>query len=118
LSAYVIAAADAFEVMTSRQSYREALSVEEAEREIRANAGTQFHAGVAAAFLRVLERDRRTGGELLEFVRRVDHDELRGSPGPGGLLRGYALTSQRHGRQLAVLQRLALQISSVLDIDE
>jgi diguanylate cyclase (GGDEF)-like protein len=39
-------------------------------------------------------------------------------PGPGVLLEQFAASAQTHGRQLAILQRLASEISAVLDIDE
>ena len=38
-------------------------------------------------------------------------------PGPGGVLEQFAASAHAHGRQLAILQRLASEISAVLDID-
>jgi putative nucleotidyltransferase with HDIG domain len=49
--ANVIAACDAFHAMTSDRSYRRAMSVEAAEAELRAHAGTQFEPAVVDALL-------------------------------------------------------------------
>jgi putative nucleotidyltransferase with HDIG domain len=55
--AMVIATCDAFHAMTSDRSYRKAMSVDEAEAELRANSGTQFEPGVVAALLAELAGD-------------------------------------------------------------
>jgi putative nucleotidyltransferase with HDIG domain len=49
--AMVIATCDAFHAMTSDRSYRKAMSVDAAETELRANAGTQFKPEVVEALL-------------------------------------------------------------------
>lgn len=49
--AMVIATCDAFHAMTSDRSYRKAMSVADAEAELRANAGAQFEPGVVTALL-------------------------------------------------------------------
>ena len=49
-----MAVVDAFEAMTSPQPHRPARSVEEATREIRAEAGKQFDPAVVAAFDKAL----------------------------------------------------------------
>ncbi len=55
--AMVIATCDAFHAMTSDRSYRKAMSVTDAEAELRANAGTQFEPGVVTALLAELAGD-------------------------------------------------------------
>ncbi|RLE14856.1 hypothetical protein DRJ04_01540 [Candidatus Aerophobetes bacterium] len=57
LGSRIIAVVDAYDAMTSRRPYREALSEEEAIAELKKCAGTQFDKKVVEAFLRVLERD-------------------------------------------------------------
>lgn len=59
LGARILAAADAFDAMTTNRSYRQKLSAETAAEELRRCSGAQFDANVAAAFLRVLERGGR-----------------------------------------------------------
>jgi two-component system, cell cycle response regulator len=54
MGARVILVADAFDAMTSERSYGRMLSTDEALAELRRCAGTQFDAGVVAAFQRVL----------------------------------------------------------------
>ena len=54
--AMILAAADAFDAMTSTRSYRMALTQEYAVRELRANAGTQFDPTVVEALERALAR--------------------------------------------------------------
>lgn len=55
LGSRIIAAADAFEAMTSDRPYRQALSREQAMMELRDNAGTQFDPEVVGYFLELLE---------------------------------------------------------------
>jgi putative nucleotidyltransferase with HDIG domain len=54
LGARIIAVADAYNAMTSDRTYREAMTTQEAVRELRENAGTQFDPDVVEAFLRTL----------------------------------------------------------------
>jgi HD-GYP domain-containing protein (c-di-GMP phosphodiesterase class II) len=51
LGAMVIATCDAYHAMTSNRSYRQAMPQQTAIRELEANAGTQFDAGVVAALI-------------------------------------------------------------------
>jgi HD-GYP domain-containing protein (c-di-GMP phosphodiesterase class II) len=50
----IVCACDAYNAMTTDRSYRAALAPAEAERELRANAGTQFDPVIVASLLRVL----------------------------------------------------------------
>ena len=56
LGSRIIAAADAFEAMTSDRPYRQALSREQAMAELQNNAGTQFDPEVVGYFLDLLEK--------------------------------------------------------------
>jgi putative nucleotidyltransferase with HDIG domain len=56
LGARIIAVADAFDAMTSDRPYRAAMSVEEAEHEIKRGAGTQFDPAIITAFFETLGR--------------------------------------------------------------
>ena len=56
LGARIVLAVDAYDAMTSDRSYRKAMSHEQACRELRANAGTQFDPEVIEAVLVVLSR--------------------------------------------------------------
>jgi len=49
-----VTAADAYDAMTSRRSYRDALSKETAIAELKKGSGTQFAPAVVEAFLKVL----------------------------------------------------------------
>jgi diguanylate cyclase (GGDEF)-like protein/putative nucleotidyltransferase with HDIG domain len=55
LEGRILAVADAYEAMTADRPYRRALGAAEARAELVRGAGTQFDAGVVAAFLRVLD---------------------------------------------------------------
>ena len=62
LEACIVAAADAFDAMTSARSYRMALSQQYALTELRQNSGAQFHPEVVDAFERALEKTGRRWG--------------------------------------------------------
>ncbi|MEP6693834.1 MAG: GAF domain-containing protein [Chloroflexota bacterium] len=117
LEAYVVAAADAFEVIVSRRAYKQAQSIEFACAELVRCRGTQFHPDVVDAFLRVLDRDRQHGAAYLRRVGAIEEENMDNVPGPSGVLEQFAASAHAHGRQLAILQRLASEISAVLDID-
>jgi len=59
--ARIIAVVDAFDAMTSNRPYRTTLSVEEAVRELRAGAGSQFDPRIVEEFLRMLDAPSTTG---------------------------------------------------------
>jgi HD-GYP domain-containing protein (c-di-GMP phosphodiesterase class II) len=54
LAARIVSACDAYNAMTTDRSYRKALPLEVASRELRANAGTQFDPDVVDALLAVV----------------------------------------------------------------
>ncbi|HEY3248728.1 MAG TPA: HD domain-containing phosphohydrolase [bacterium] len=58
IGAAILAAADAFDAMTSHRAYHTARGVDVALAELRANAGTQFNPEVVDALDRVIERER------------------------------------------------------------
>lgn len=65
LEARIVAVADAYEAMTSDRSYRDAIGHAAARGELLRCAGTQFDAGVVAAFLTVLDRESERAQALL-----------------------------------------------------
>ena len=118
IESQIVAAADAFEVIVSRRAYKQAQTVEWACAEMERCKGTQFDPSVVDAFIRVIERDRQQGQGYLRRVAGIEHEEIENIPGPGSALEQFAVSAHAHGRQLAILQRLASEISAVLDIDE
>jgi len=56
LSAAIIQVADTYDAITTKRSYKSALSKEEAAREIKKNAGKQFDRRVVNAFLKAYEK--------------------------------------------------------------
>ena len=62
IEACIVAAADAFDAMTSARSYRMALSQQYAISELRRNSGAQFHPEVVDAFERALNKTGRRWG--------------------------------------------------------
>jgi len=62
LEACIVAAADAFDAMTSARSYRMALSQQYAISELRQHSGAQFHPEVVDAFERALAKSGRRWG--------------------------------------------------------
>jgi HD-GYP domain-containing protein (c-di-GMP phosphodiesterase class II) len=78
LEACIIAAADAFDAMTSARSYRMALSQQYAISELRRNSGAQFRPEVIDAFERALAKTGRRWGaphvDDEEMARRLAED--------------------------------------------
>ena len=118
LAAYIVSAADAYEVIVSKRAYKAAQSVDFAVTELRRCSGSQFHPDVVDAFIRVIERDQREGSAYLSRVGAIEREDIDDVPGPGSLVERMAEHSHAHARQLAILQRLASEISAVLDLDE
>ena len=116
--AYVVAVADAYEVIVTKRSYKEAQTIDQALDELRSCRGQQFHPEVVDAFVRVIERDVREGARLLARVGAIQQEEIDDLPGPGDVLQRYVARAQTHGRRLSVLQRLAGEIGAVLDLDD
>ena len=116
--AYIVAVADAYEVIVSKRSYKEAQTVDEALTELRLCRGKQFHPDVVDAFVRVIERDLSEGTRLLARVGALQQEDIDDVPGPGDVLQRYVARAQTHGRRLSVLQRLAGEIGAVLDLDD
>ena len=58
LSAAIVAAADAFDAMTSDRPYRRALSKEEAIKEVERQSGKQFHPEVADALIQLYQEGK------------------------------------------------------------
>ncbi len=67
----VLAIADAFDAMTSNRPYRMALTQDEAFRELRDGAGTQFDPDMVESFIHMIERGSLRYGAL---VRMTDEE--------------------------------------------
>ena len=65
LEAKILAAADAFDAMTTKRPYRDPLSVQEALREIDRCSGTQFDPEVVEVLTRVVHALTSSGGVAL-----------------------------------------------------
>lgn len=84
----IIALADAFDAMTSKRVYREALSIKRAIAEIRKGIGTQFDAEIAAVFI---ESDIRKLWSIIQdgFIESWDYSNFNeyGTVAVGTLIR-------------------------------
>jgi len=77
IDARIVHVADVFDAMTTTRSYRGALSLREAIREIETNSGGQFDPIAAATFLRLIAEGRiEIGG--LEITKRIAAEILEG----------------------------------------
>ncbi|MBE5820054.1 MAG: HD domain-containing protein [Clostridiales bacterium] len=65
--ARIASVADAFDAMTSRRNYRDALNVDFVKNEFKNNAGTQFDPDVTNAFLNILDNNYN---EILEIQEK------------------------------------------------
>ena len=69
--------ADSFDAMTSKRSYRDAMSVEDALEEIRRNLGTQFDPELGALFIKLVETGqiRVRGSDKRQHYYRTGEQE-------------------------------------------
>jgi putative nucleotidyltransferase with HDIG domain len=77
LASHFLIVADSFDAMTTDRPYRRGLSREAALAEIERNAGTQFHPGVAKAFVAV-----QRGLDPATVLSRNELDEIRRASAP------------------------------------
>jgi HD-GYP domain-containing protein (c-di-GMP phosphodiesterase class II) len=91
LGSRIVAVCDAYEAMTSNRPYRQAIADDDARRELRAAAGSQFDPAVVEAFLKALDEDvpvaeRDAVGEASTHVRTLL--ALAPAPAPLGVVPG------------------------------
>jgi hypothetical protein len=77
LASHILIVADSFDAMTTDRPYRGGLTHEAALLEIERNAGTQFHPGVAKAFVAV-----QRGADPAAVLSEEELAELRGASAP------------------------------------
>jgi diguanylate cyclase (GGDEF)-like protein len=71
IEARILAVVDAYEAMTNDRVYRPAMPESEARAELRRYAGTQFDEEIVNIFVKLLEREDRSGESLTARVTRV-----------------------------------------------
>ena len=77
LASQIIAVADAFQAMTTERPYRKAMSPKDAQRELRANAGTQFNPVVVEAFIALQSGEKRDTSQDHAHLFRQALDAVR-----------------------------------------
>jgi putative nucleotidyltransferase with HDIG domain len=77
INARIVHVADSFDAMTTTRSYRRALSVNDAVRELEENSGGQFDPVVVKAFLRLISEGRIEVGRLEVSKESPMEKELR-----------------------------------------
>lgn len=103
LGARIIAVADAYDAMISRRPYRPPLSKEEAIRNLRQGAGTQFDPRVVGAALQVFSNGMTSGLVSTTQQEAVDAD----CPSPGDSPRDAPPTDRGPGQSDGVKRVLA-----------
>ena len=89
LGARVFAVVDAYDAMTSRRPYREAMPQDDALEEVLRNSGTQFDPIIVTAFLRMIETSADGFREEQDdFGSRVLHEDHH-APAPGKNINGH-----------------------------
>jgi HD-GYP domain-containing protein (c-di-GMP phosphodiesterase class II) len=73
LTARILAAADAFDAMTTKRPYRKAMTFEEAIDELKAHSCQQFDPQVVRAFIAVLVRSKRQGTKPVLGISHIRH---------------------------------------------
>ncbi len=64
LPARIVSITDAYDAMVSDRPYRKGMPVEDALKELKRCAGTHFDPQLVQAFVKVIERNQRNGGEV------------------------------------------------------
>jgi HD-GYP domain-containing protein (c-di-GMP phosphodiesterase class II) len=80
--ARLMAVADSYDAMTSARPYRTALPLEEAERRVRADAGTQFAPEAVAAFETVVDQFHAVRESADQAEELADPAIHTGQPSP------------------------------------
>lgn len=87
LGARILTVADAYDALTSRRPYRDALSCEEARRILAAAAGTQFDPVIMRAFLDLKQGVRAPAPQQVQEPASGDMQDAKyGKDGLGGIL--------------------------------
>ena len=98
LAAHFLIVADSFDAMTSRRSFREPLSEEEALRELGEGSGSQFHPVVARAFIAV-----RRGEDPASTLAPEELASLRDAAHPTRIVFPRAVGELRRRHELFLL---------------
>jgi len=114
LLARILAVADAFDAMTSVRPYRGSYSLDEVKEKLQAARGIQFCPRVVDAWLAVLERAERYNLPLWKEIQARQRHAAKGRR-PGQFAAGRILPV--HGRELAVVYRVAQETRALLDLD-
>ncbi|MBE3519773.1 MAG: GAF domain-containing protein, partial [Firmicutes bacterium] len=117
IGAWILAVADAFDTMISDRSYRPRHGLEEARKELRRMAGTQFHPAVVEALERVIEKAR---GEDAAWFKDIVQE---GAESVGSLQTRRATLAEEavepiNAREIRVLLRIVDEMRKLLDIRE
>ncbi|MEW6399023.1 MAG: diguanylate cyclase [Bacillota bacterium] len=114
LLARILAVADAFDAMTSARPYRGSYHLDEVRERLVAARGIQFCPQVVDAWMAVVERIERENLPLWQEIQTRQSRSARGRR-PGQLAPGRILPV--HGRELAVVYRVAQETRALLDLD-
>jgi hypothetical protein len=104
LAAHMLIVADAYDAMISERPFRPSLSKEEALLEIEQNAGSQFHPGIARAFV-ALQRGQRPA----DVLRAEDVASIREASAPAAARPSL----RRLGQRPELLALLGVAVSLV-----
>ena len=69
----ILSVADAFDAMTNDRVYRRAIPIEDAIKEIKHNAGTQFDPNIAELFVRLAAENRKCCSMIT--LKTMNHNE-------------------------------------------
>lgn len=117
IGAWILAVADAFDTMISDRSYRPRRGLEEARKELRRMAGTQFHPAVVEALDRVIEKAL---GEDASWLKGIVQEGAE--PAMCFQVRRETLAEEAvepiNAREVRVLLRIVDEMRKLLDIRE
>ncbi|MGM0640925.1 MAG: MEDS domain-containing protein [Thermotogota bacterium] len=89
LISQILAVADAWDAMSSKRSYRDSLSFDQALKEIKTNKGTQFSPKVVEAFVKIVENNR------IENIQQIILDnEINDSKNEKQLLKSKVISEE------------------------